>query len=58
MGLRSGGGIGDALGQPEQDDDLYWNRAWFDLMFFIIIVIILLNIVAGIIIDTFASLRE
>jgi hypothetical protein len=58
LGIRSGGGIGEAIGRPEKTDDVYGERVLFDLLFFIVIVLILLNIVFGIIIDTFAELRD
>ena len=56
MGLRSGGGIGDALlfANLREDQQDYYTRVVFDLVFFIVITIILLNVVFGIIIDTFA----
>jgi len=53
-GLTMGGGISEVLGNLPRDDDKYANRIIFDLLFFIIVIIILLNIVFGIIIDTFA----
>ena len=33
-------------------------RTMFDLMFFIIVLVLLLNIIFGIILDTFSDLRE
>jgi len=53
-----GGGIGDGLGQVPIEEDKYIVRVIYDLAFFVIVIIILLNIVFGIIIDTFADLRE
>jgi hypothetical protein len=53
MGLRNGGGMGDYLKGHAMGD-----RYWMDLAFFIIILIVLLNIIFGIIIDTFSELRE
>ena len=58
QGLRLGGGIGEGLGKVPIEEDKYTNRIIFDLLFFIIMIIILLNIVFGIIIDTFAELRD
>jgi hypothetical protein len=60
LGMRSGGGIGDALEQIsyQNDSQLFYGRFFFDLSFFILIIIILLNIIFGIIIDTFAELRD
>merc|ERR1712126_613041 len=36
----------------------FYERTFYDLMFFIIIIVLLLNIIFGIIIDTFSQLRE
>eukprot|EP00760_Papus_ankaliazontas_P021155 PhM_4_TR18648/c0_g1_i2/m.23143 len=59
-GLRQGGGIGEALQHPE------WNgsanilalRLIFDFVFWLIMIVIFLNIIFGIILDTFADLRD
>ena len=60
-GLRGGGGIGDFLptqtAVPENRQGFYF-RAIYDLSFFLLIITILLNIIFGIIIDTFAQLRD
>lgn len=58
MGLRMGGGIGDTLRKTTIDDDLHASRIVFDIFFFVWISVILLNVVFGIIIDTFSSMRE
>jgi len=58
-GLRMGGGIGDVLIESHWNDQSeYFSRFLYDLSFFIFVVIILLNIIFGIIIDTFAELRD
>ena len=57
-GMRAGGGIGEALGHLNQNSDHYFFRLIFDLTFFIFVIICLLNIIFGIIIDTFADLRD
>lgn len=57
-GIMAGGGLGDVLLQPVISDNEYWNRQFFDIFFFIIVSVVLLNIVFGIIIDTFAELRD
>ena len=57
-GVRAGGGVGDGLQPPLITDYLYGARQFFDLAFFIIVIIILLNIIFGIIIDTFGELRD
>jgi len=58
-GLRAGGGIGDAL---PYSDSTWWPynnmRDFFDLSFFLIVIIVGLNIVFGIIVDTFSELRD
>ena len=57
-GLRNGGGIGDVLTRARASDPMYLFRFVYDLLFFFLVIIITLNIVFGIIIDTFADLRE
>jgi len=61
LGLRSGGGIGDMLMLPSFQPDVrmnYYFRVVFDLTFFLLINIIFLNIIFGIIVDTFAEMRD
>lgn len=55
-GARSDSGIGNAMTEPLPED--YSWRVLFDLSFFIIVNVILLNIIFGVIIDTFGELRE
>lgn len=56
-GLRQGGGLADIM-QPLSWDEPYATlRIVFDTFFFAFVIIVLLNIVFGIIIDTFADLR-
>ena len=57
-GLRAGGGIGEALGQPTLSDSRFYLRTWLDISFMLLILIVLLNIVFGIIIDTFGDMRN
>lgn len=68
-GLMSGGGLGEALAYAgvrsvplfgEHSDMVVSDvlRVFFDLSFFIIVTTIGLNVVFGIIIDTFSELRE
>jgi len=47
---------GTYMRTPDTED--YSTRMLFDMLFFMIIIIILLNIIFGIIIDTFAELRD
>ncbi|OMJ75413.1 hypothetical protein SteCoe_25455 [Stentor coeruleus] len=57
-GVRAGGGIGDILNNYTSLQVYDVIRIIFDLSFFIIVIIVLLNIIFGIIIDTFAELRD
>ena len=43
---------------PSQHFASYMGRFCFDLSYFILVIIVLLNIIFGIIIDTFSALRE
>ena len=61
FGLRAGGGIGDFLPSNSyfnESKEVYYLRALNDLSFFMIIILLFFNIIFGIIIDTFASLRD
>ena len=59
LGIRLSGGIGDKLYEVSLDDQpKYWIRKVYDVLFFIVVVIMLLNIIFGIIIDTFAQIRD
>ncbi|KAH8096221.1 hypothetical protein JL720_3580 [Aureococcus anophagefferens] len=50
-GLRLSGGIGDIMKHT-------WStRLWIDFMYFLVVLIVLLNVIFGIIIDTFSDLR-
>jgi hypothetical protein len=57
-GLRSGGGIGDVLRAPSMNEPLFLARTLYDFLFFFLIIVIILNLIFGVIIDTFADLRE
>ncbi|KII73243.1 Inositol 1,4,5-trisphosphate receptor type 1 [Thelohanellus kitauei] len=57
-GLRSGGGIGDILLQPSSDNENFTIRFFYDLTFYLVVIVITLNLIFGVIIDTFANLRE
>jgi len=57
-GLRSGGGIGDVLRTPSRKDRYFVARVFYDLLFFFVVIIIVLNLIFGVIIDTFADLRS
>ncbi|XP_056373589.1 inositol 1,4,5-trisphosphate receptor type 2 isoform X2 [Hyla sarda] len=58
QGLRNGGGVGDVLRKPSKDDPLFAARVVYDLLFYFIVIIIVLNLIFGVIIDTFADLRS
>lgn len=58
QGLRNGGGIGDVLRSPSAAEPLYMARVIYDLLFFFVVIIIILNLIFGVIIDTFADLRS
>ena len=61
LGLRSGGGIADAIQlqayNPEYPER-YFLRVVFSLAFFITMITILLNLIFGMIIDAFGDLRD
>ncbi|XP_015786315.1 inositol 1,4,5-trisphosphate receptor type 1-like isoform X2 [Tetranychus urticae] len=57
-GLRSGGGIGDVLRSASSEESLYYGRVIYELFFYFFINVIVLNLFFGIIIDTFADLRQ
>eukprot|EP00051_Salpingoeca_urceolata_P021920 m.350531 g.350531 ORF g.350531 m.350531 type:complete len:2826 (+) comp19889_c0_seq3:203-8680(+) len=58
FGLMSGGGLGEALPSQTYGFEEPGVRVLFDLSFFIIINIVALNVVFGIIVDTFSELRD
>ncbi|XP_030632911.1 inositol 1,4,5-trisphosphate receptor type 1 [Chanos chanos] len=57
-GLRSGGGVGDVLRRPSKEEPLFAARVVYDMLFFFMVIIIVLNLIFGVIIDTFADLRS
>ncbi|KAJ9456868.1 Inositol 1 [Diplonema papillatum] len=57
--VRAGGGVGDLISDHSWDDRPYVAFGLLsDFLFFVIVIVILLNIISGVIIDTFARLRE
>uniref|UniRef100_UPI00398F64F4 inositol 1,4,5-trisphosphate-gated calcium channel ITPR2 isoform X2 n=1 Tax=Pristiophorus japonicus TaxID=55135 RepID=UPI00398F64F4 len=58
QGLRNGGGVGDVLRKPSKNEPLFVARVVYDLLFFFVVIIIVLNLIFGVIIDTFADLRS
>lgn len=58
-GVRNGGGIGDIMPKITFDPTTnFVGRFLTDMLFFIIIVLLFLNMINGIIINTFSALRE
>lgn len=57
-GLRAGGGMGDNMTIVTKDDEDFHARLVFDMCFYMLINIIFLNIVFGIIVDTFSQMRD
>ena len=59
LGLRNGGGIGDAIKPVTYSEtESYYSKLVYTFSFHLIVILIMLNIVFGIIIDTFAQLRD
>ncbi|CAI2351552.1 unnamed protein product [Caenorhabditis sp. 36 PRJEB53466] len=57
LGLRNGGGIGDVLRNPAPWEDMFIWRVLYDMTFFVVLIVIVLNLIFGVIIDTFGDLR-
>eukprot|EP01062_Namystynia_karyoxenos_P080261 TRINITY_DN8612_c0_g1_i1.p1 TRINITY_DN8612_c0_g1~~TRINITY_DN8612_c0_g1_i1.p1 ORF type:complete len:2470 (+),score=1002.42 TRINITY_DN8612_c0_g1_i1:797-8206(+) len=57
-GLRMDGGISDLMQQPWPHEPSYWSRITWDFFFWAIMIVIFLNIIFGIILDTFKELRQ
>lgn len=58
LGLRNGGGIGDVLRNPAPWEDSFKWRVAYDMTFFVVLIVIVLNLIFGVIIDTFGDLRS
>ena len=60
QGRRNGGGIGDVLRSPSitEGHSSFAARVIYDMLFFFVVIIIVLNLIFGVIIDTFADLRS
>jgi hypothetical protein len=56
--VRAGGGLGDVLKLGDPGNRAYTVNAVYVILFWMVVIIICLNIVFGIIIDSFASLRQ
>jgi hypothetical protein len=59
LGFREQGGMGSFLKVPDyqESSELFYGRWAFNMSFFILVNVISLNVIFGIIIDTFAELR-
>lgn len=58
LGLRYGGGVGEQQNIIEYGDPLFVGKIIFNYLYYVLMQIIFLNVVFGIIIDTFAELRD
>lgn len=59
LGLRNGGGVSDSFFlYPQDDQSKVIGLAFFSVLFFLILQVICLNIVFGIIIDSFSEQRD
>ena len=60
IGVRSGGGVGEAIttSYPWSDISYYFQRYFLEVLFFIIINLLLLNMINGIIITPFGEQRQ
>jgi hypothetical protein len=56
IGIRNGGGIGDSLAAEEGGFSEY--RVVFEMSYWVIVIVILMNVIFGIIINTFGELRD
>lgn len=59
FGVENGGGIGGWFSYvPWSDTSLFFGRFFFDFTFYILIILLILNMVFGIIVNTFGALRD
>lgn len=58
LGLRNGGGIADSMDILDLSNPHFGAKLIFDLSYYMLINIVSMNIIFGIIIDTFAQLRD
>lgn len=60
-GITSGNGIGVLMGTESYDQDnlrFFYARFFVDVTFYLIVNVVMINIIQGIIVDTFSELRE
>ncbi|KEG09002.1 inositol 1,4,5-trisphosphate receptor [Trypanosoma grayi] len=58
QGLRQGGGVGDVMEEESWTSTTFLPRVSYDLIFFALVNVVFLNIMFGLIIDTFGELRD
>nr|CCC49618.1 conserved hypothetical protein, fragment [Trypanosoma vivax Y486] len=58
QGVRQGGGVGDVMKEASWKSATFLPRVSYDIIFFALVNIVFLNIMFGIIIDTFGELRD
>ncbi|PWV16830.1 putative inositol 1,4,5-trisphosphate receptor [Trypanosoma cruzi] len=58
QGLRQGGGVGDIMQEESWSSSTLFPRVSYDLVFFALVNVVFLNIMFGLIIDTFGELRD
>ncbi|RNF14387.1 inositol 1,4,5-trisphosphate receptor [Trypanosoma conorhini] len=58
QGLRQGGGVGDIMQEEPWSSGTLFPRLSYDLVFFSLVNVVFLNIMFGLIIDTFGELRD
>lgn len=58
LGLRYGGGVGEQQNILNYNDPKFPFKIVFNYLYYVLMQIIFLNVVFGIIIDTFAELRD
>eukprot|EP01063_Lacrimia_lanifica_P001878 TRINITY_DN1097_c0_g2_i1.p1 TRINITY_DN1097_c0_g2~~TRINITY_DN1097_c0_g2_i1.p1 ORF type:complete len:3588 (+),score=1056.47 TRINITY_DN1097_c0_g2_i1:122-10885(+) len=57
-GVPAGGGIGELMQPSRWGSELHGVRLLYDMLFYVLITVIFMNIVFGIIVDTFGELRQ
>ena len=61
QGIRTGGGIGEIIDLKKWDAEnigIFFARWFLDMLFFMVIILLLLNMINGVIVSTFSSIRE
>ncbi|KPI87904.1 hypothetical protein ABL78_3014 [Leptomonas seymouri] len=58
QGLRAGGGVGDVMLPWTWDNSRMLARLAYDMLFYALVTVVFLNILFGLIIDTFGQMRD